>query len=59
MVHGLAIPLVVLSCTGRTDVREERNWTYDLNAPPLTGAMPPNVPFGYGHETDKEYDRQN
>ena len=56
MVHGLAIPSYVLAYTRPTDVREERNWTYDLNAPPLTGPMPPNVPFGDGHETEEEYD---
>ena len=59
MVHGITIPSVVFSCIRRTDVREERNWTYDLNAPPLTGPMPPNIPFGDGHETEEEYNRQN
>ena len=59
MVHGIAIPSVVLRCTRRTDVQEERKWTYDLHAPPFTCPVNPNVPFGDGHETEEEYDREN
>lgn len=46
MVRGVAIPLVVLPCTRHTNVRIMRNWTYDLDAPPFTGPLPPNVPLG-------------
>ena len=58
MVHGVAIPSVVLPCTRRTDVRNERNWTYDLDAPPVLDPLPPNVPDEEGHDTDEEYDRR-
>ena len=59
MVRGVAIPSVVLPCTRRTDVRIARNWTYDLDAPPFTGPLPPNVPLGDGHETDEEYEQRD
>ena len=58
MVHGVAIPSVVLPCTRRTDVRDERNWTYALDAPPVLGPLPPNIPDEAGHDTDDEYDRR-
>ena len=58
MVHGVAIPSVVLPCTRRTDVRMERNWTYDLSAPPFIGPVPPNVPLGDGDETDEEFEQR-
>lgn len=35
MVHNMAISSVVLPCSHCTDVRLERNWTYDLQAPPF------------------------
>lgn len=58
MVHGVAIPSVALPCSRRTDVRDERNWTYDLNAPRVLGPLPPNIPDGEAHDTDDEYDRR-
>ena len=58
MVYGVAIPSVVLPCTRRTDVRDERNWTYALDAPPVLGPFPPNIPDEAGHDTNDEYDRR-
>ena len=58
MVHGVAIPSVVLPCTRRTYIRDERNWTYALDAQPVLGPLPPNIPDEAGHDTDDEYDRR-
>jgi len=44
MIHGVAIPSVILPYTRRTNIRNERNWTYDLDAPPVLGPFPPNIP---------------
>ncbi|KAI5390333.1 hypothetical protein KIW84_075589 [Lathyrus oleraceus] len=40
------------------DIRDERNWTYDLDAPPILGPLPPNIPDEAGPDTDDEYDRR-
>ena len=37
-------------------MRHARDWTYDLDAPPFTGSLPPNVRMDDGQETDDEYD---
>ena len=37
----------------------ERNWTYDLSAPPIRGLLLPNVPLGDRHDTDEEYERRD
>ena len=58
MVGGAAVPSVVIPCTRRTDIRFERNWTYDLNAPAFIGPLPPNLPLNEGNHTDDEYDFQ-
>ena len=58
MIGNVVVPSVVLPCTRRTDVRLERNWTYDLSAPAFTGPLPPNVPLEEGNNTDDEYDFQ-
>lgn len=59
MVQSVAIPSVVLPCSRRTDACLERNWIYNLQAPPLTDPFPPNIPFEEGDGTDDEYERRD
>ena len=59
MIHGAVVPSVFLPYSQRTDVRHARNWTYDLDAPPFTGPLPPNVPMDEGQGTNDEYDRRD
>ncbi|KAI5399612.1 hypothetical protein KIW84_064802 [Lathyrus oleraceus] len=58
MIHGIAILFVALPCTRRTDIHNERNWTYVLDAPPILDPLPPNVPDEERHDTDGEFDRR-
>lgn len=59
MVHNVAIPSVVLPCSRCIDVRLERNWIYDLQVPPFTGLLPPNIPFEEDDGTNDEYERRD
>lgn len=59
MVHNVDIPSVVLPCSRCIDVRLEKNWIYDLQAPPFTGPLPPNITFEEGDGTDDEYERRD
>lgn len=40
MVYNVAIKSVVLPCPHCTNVRHNKNWTYNLNDPPITGLVP-------------------
>lgn len=59
IVHSVVIRSVVLPCSRCTDVCLERNWIYDLQAPPFTDPLQPNVPFEEGDGTDDEYERRD
>lgn len=59
MVHNVVFSSVVLPCSRHTDVRLERNWTYDLQDTPFVGLLPPNVLEDKGDGIDDEYKRRN
>lgn len=59
MVHNIVIPTVVLPCCRCTDVRLERNWTFDLQDAPFVGPLLPNVPANEGDGIDDKYERRN
>jgi hypothetical protein len=59
MVDSVSIPSVVLPCSRCTDVLLERNWIYDLKAPPFTGRLPSNIPFEEGDRTNDEYEQRD
>lgn len=52
MVQNSAVKRIVLPWSARTDLRNKRNWTYDLNHPTFTGPTPQHV-------IDDEYEQRD
>lgn len=54
MVKNVAIKSIIFPCPDRPDIRNKRNSTYDLNAPPVIGLVPQNFTNGDGTYDDFE-----